>query len=79
MTKLLEQVIEEFKKLPDKEQDVMAQRLLLALDEHNWDLLFARPDSEKFLEELADEIRADIKSGQTKLLDLDKLCLPNPL
>jgi len=73
MTKLLEQAIEEVKKLPEDEQDALAERLLVALDEQRWDELFAQPESEKFLEELANEIREDIKAGRAEPLDPDKM------
>jgi hypothetical protein len=42
-----------------------------ALAEQLWDELFARPESEKLLQELAEEIRADIKGGRAEPLNLD--------
>ena len=73
MTKLLEQAIEEAKKLPETEQDALAQRLLLALDEQRWNELFARPESEQLLSELADEALAEFRFGKTTKVGPDDL------
>ena len=73
MTKLLERAIEEAKKLSESEQDALAQRLLLALDEQRWDELFARPESEQLLSDLADEALAEFRSGKTTEVRPDDL------
>ena len=74
MTKLLEKAFQEAQKLSETEQDALAARLLEELEsDRRWDELFSRPESERFLETLADEIRTEIKAGRTTPLDPDEL------
>ena len=69
MTKLLEQAFTEAKKLPEIEQDRMAQWFLTELeDEQRWDNAFAA-SREKLLK-LAAEALEDHRAGRTELLDL---------
>ena len=72
MTKLLKKVFEEAAKLPDEDQDALAQAVLAELaSERRWDELFAR--STDVLSELAEEALAEHRAGRTKPLDPDRL------
>lgn len=72
MTRLLEEAFEEAARLPDAEQDALAQAVLAKLaSERRWDQLFA--GSTDVLSELADEALAEHRAGRTKLLDPDAL------
>lgn len=72
MTKLLEKAFEEAARLPEKEQDSLAQVLLDELaSDRRWDELFAK--SHDLLSELAAEALADHRAGRTEVLDPDKL------
>ena len=72
MTKLLKKVFEEAAKLPDEDQDTLAQAVLAELaSERRWDELFAR--STDVLSELAEEALAEHRAGRTKPLDPDRL------
>lgn len=72
MTKLLERAFAEAAKLPEEEQDALAQALLDELaSERRWDELFAR--SHDLLSELAAEAVAEHRAGHTEVLDPEKL------
>ena len=72
MTKLLEEAFDETAKLPDDEQDALAQAVLAELvSERRWDELFA--GSTDVLSELAEEALAEHRAGRTKPLDPDRL------
>jgi len=72
MTKLLKKAFEEAAKLPDEDQDALAQAVLAELaSERRWDELFAR--STDVLSELAEEALAEHRAGRTKPLDPDRL------
>ena len=72
MTQLLEKAFAEAAKLPDSQQNRLAQWLLdELLTEKKWDSLFAQ--SEDFLSELADEALKEYHAGKTTVLDFDKL------
>ena len=72
MTKLLERAFEEVAKLPESEQDSIAQALLEELaSEHRWDQLFAQ--SHDLLGDLAAEALAEDQAGGTQALDPNKL------
>ena len=72
MTKLLEKAFAEAAKLPDEDQDALAQAVLAELaSERRWDELFAA--SPDVLSELAEEALAEHRAGRTKLLDPDTL------
>ena len=74
MNLLLQEAFERASLLPEEEQERFALFLLAELEsERRWAELFARPESEALLEELADETLADIRSGRTELLDLGKI------
>jgi len=72
MTKFLEKAFDEAAKLPDEEQDALAQAVLAELaSERRWDELFA--GSTDMLSELAEEALAEHRAGRTKPLDPDRL------
>ena len=72
MTKLLEKAFDEAAKLPDDEQDALAQAVLAELaSERRWDELFA--GSTDMLSELAEEALAEHRAGRTKPLDPGRL------
>lgn len=72
MTKLLEQAFAEAAKLPEDDQDALAQAVLAELaSERRWDELFAV--SADVLSELAEEALAEHRAGRTKPLDPDAL------
>jgi hypothetical protein len=72
MTKLLEKAFAEAAKLPDDDQDALAQAVLAELaSERSWDELFAA--SADVLGELAEEALAEHRAGRTKPLDPDRL------
>ena len=72
MTKLLEKAFAEAAKLPDDDQDALAQAVLAELaSERRWDELFAA--SPDMLSDLAAEALAQHRAGRTKPLDPDTL------
>ena len=72
MTKLLEQAFEEANKLPEHEQDALANFLLAELaSERRWTRAFA--DSQDLLSQLADEALAEHRAGDTQELDPEAL------
>lgn len=66
MTARLEKAIEDTAALPADKQDRLAEILLDALDDMEWDRKFAA--SQDFLEELADEGLAEYDTGRTRKL-----------
>jgi len=72
MTKLLEDAVEQVKRLPDGEQDAIAALILEELeDEAKWDAAFARSPS--LLERLGAEAEAADKAGLTEDLDPERM------
>ncbi len=72
MTKLLEKVVTEVKKLPDPEQDAIAALILEEIkDEALWDKAFEK--SQAALAKLAAEAIAEDRAGKTRELDPEKL------
>lgn len=72
MTKLLEKAFKEASKLPETEQNVLANWLLEELSsDRKWQKMFA--ESEDVLGQLADEALEEHSKGKTKPLDLDIL------
>jgi len=72
VTKLLEKAIAELTKLPEDQQETMAQWILDELeDETRWDQAFAK--SLPHLENLANKALADFKAGNTEALNPDAL------
>jgi hypothetical protein len=73
MTKLLEQAFSEISRLPEEDQDVIAQALMGlmpdAADDKEWERLTRDPRSEKALEYLLSKADAEIARGD--VLDTD--------
>jgi hypothetical protein len=74
MTKLLEQAFKRASELPESEQDAFASRWLEELeDEAAWDALVVTPESQAFLDRMAQRVRDDIKAERVRPLDPDAL------
>ena len=74
MNKLLGEAFEEAAKLPEGEQDRIARVLFEEMEsDQRWDELFATPESEVFLERIADETIAEHRAGRTRPLDVEDL------
>lgn len=72
MTPLLEKALSEVYKLPPEEQDAIAAVILEELeDEQRWNKAFT--ESQDKLAQLAHKVRADIKAGHSKKMDIDEL------
>jgi len=70
MTRLLEKAFEEAAKLPDEDQDALAEMLLNDLaSEQRWTEAFAKSQDKLAL--LAKEALAEFKQGKTKLIEED--------
>lgn len=68
MTRLLEKAFEEASKLPDEEQDALAEMLLNDLtSEQRWTEAFAKSQDKLAL--LAKEALNEFKQGKTKLIE----------
>ncbi len=66
MTSLLEKALQTTDTLPPDKQDRLAEIILDALDDMEWDHQFA--NSQDFLEALADEGLAEYDAGKTRKL-----------
>ena len=72
MTELLEKALSEVYKLAPEQQDAIASVILEELeDEKRWEAAFA--SSQDKLAKLAEKVRADIKAGRVKKMELDEL------
>ena len=72
MRKMLQQAVEQVSKLPPRDQDAIAARILEEIaSEKRWQELFAK--SQPQLERLAKEAVAEYEAGLTEELDPDKL------
>jgi hypothetical protein len=72
MTQLLEQALDEIRKLPAPEQDAIAAMILEELaDERRWDEAFAR--SQEPLTRLAAKVREDVRAGRVRQARMDEL------
>lgn len=72
MGRLLERAFAEAAKLPETEQEAIAALVLAELDsERKWDDLFA--GSQDLLSKLTEEARDEYRTGETELLDPEKL------
>ena len=70
MTRLLEKAFEEAAKLPEEDQDALAEMLLNDLtSEERWAEAFAR--SQDVLARLAKEALTEFKQGKTRLVEED--------
>jgi hypothetical protein len=72
MTQLLENAFAEASRLPDADQNALAEWLIEEIrSERRWSSAFA--DSQDILEKLADEALADKRQGKTSPLDVNRL------
>jgi hypothetical protein len=70
MNKLLERVITETSKLPDRDQEAFAAFMLAELEsERRWDDLFSC--SQDLLAQMAEEAHEEYRAGLTEPLDPD--------
>ncbi len=70
MTKLLEKAFAKVSKLPEQDQDAIAEIVLAEIaSEQRWSNLFS--NSQDLLAELAEEALAEHKAGKTQLLECD--------
>jgi hypothetical protein len=73
MTQLLEKAFNEVQRLSEKEQNTIAERILLELDEQRWTELFATPESQAWLEEMGAQALAAHETGKTIALNVEDL------
>jgi hypothetical protein len=72
MTQLLEKALQEVRKLPETDQNVIAALILEELaDEQRWEALFAR--SPATLTRLVEKAEADIQLGRVRPGGMDDL------
>lgn len=72
MTKSLERAFEEATRLPEPEQNALAQRILADIaSERRWNDTFGA--STDALAQLADEALAEHRAGKTRLLEPDRM------
>ena len=72
MTKALEEAFKQAAKLPEAEQDALAEAIRAEIEaEKDWDESFR--SSLDVLERLADEAIADHRAGRTRSVDPDKM------
>jgi hypothetical protein len=72
MTKALEEVLRQVSRLPEAEQDALAEAIKAEIGaEKDWDKSFA--GSLDVLDRLADEAIADYRAGRTKPIDPDTM------
>ena len=72
MTRLLEKAFAEASRLPERDQDAIAEIVLAELaSEERWSELFEK--SQDALAELAEEALAEHRAGKTRPLNLDDL------
>ena len=69
MNKLLQQAFEKAAELPEEKQETLAAVILAEMDaDKKWDELLASPESQEWLEQMAEKVRAEHKAGRTKPL-----------
>jgi hypothetical protein len=71
VAKSLEQAFQEAAKLPEDEQESVAQQIMELLSEHEWQKRFEATKPQ--LRKLAQEARRDRQEGRTEELDPDNL------
>jgi hypothetical protein len=70
VTKLLEQAVDQARRLPDAEQDAVAHLILHRIEsDRQWDELLAKPESDALLERMAQEARREHQAGTTRRMD----------
>jgi hypothetical protein len=71
MTQVLQQALESLNTLPEAQQNEIAMRLLEEIEEAKWRTSFARPESNAFLETMAEKVRAERRAGQTQPIECE--------
>ena len=72
MTTLLEQAIDQLRRCSPAEQDTIAALILEEIaDDNHWEEAFAASRPE--IEQLAEKVRAKIRSGQTRDMRIEDL------
>ena len=71
MTKSLEKAIEELRKLPEPEQDILAEFIASVVAERKFDRLLESPASLALLEKMADAALEEHRRGET--VDIEEL------
>ena len=74
MNNLLKEAFEKAGELPDKKQKMLGAIILMEIEsDAKWDELLATPESQAWLEKMAEEARAEHRAGRTKPLRLEDL------
>ncbi len=66
MTEQLREAFERAQQLPDDVQNALAERILDAIDEQEWDEIVSKPRVQKALRILAEEARQQEAAGETE-------------
>ena len=66
MTEHLRHVVAEIELLLPEQQEAIAEAMRRELEEREWEVLVAKPGSQRFLEELAAEARAEDAAGKAR-------------
>jgi hypothetical protein len=74
MTKILEQALREAEKLPEADQQIIADFIIHFIhpdekEEAEWDALVQTPESQRFLDAMAEKVRQ--KKARGELLEFD--------
>jgi hypothetical protein len=74
MTKILEQALREAEQLPEAEQQIIADFIIHFIhpdekEEAEWEALVQSPESQRFLDTMADKVRQ--KRARGELLEVD--------
>lgn len=69
MTKILEQALREAEKLPEADQQIIAEMIISFIhideaEESEWEALVQSPESQRFLEKMVEEVAAEEKNGK---------------
>ena len=63
MTELLREVIAHVERLPPEQQDELAEALWLEIEDREWEVLLATPESQAFLKRLVVETLEKERTG----------------
>lgn len=64
MTNQLQQAIERLQQLPIEEQNAIAERILEAIDEREWDKIVSTPHVQQAIIELTEEAKKQEAAGE---------------
>ncbi len=65
MTEALRAVLDEIEKLPEEEQNRLAELLEREVEEREWEAITSKPGSERFLSKLVEEALEEDRAGRT--------------